>query len=88
MAIKCEACGRAYYDSVMRVCPKKDGEHWICLYCCHRCKRQYRVGTLWGCRAFDEQKSDENGKAKDEKKKSARVDDREAGRDNESGMES
>ena len=57
MAIECEACGRKFYESVVRVCPKKDGEHWICQYCCRRGKRQYKgEWTGWGCRAFDEKR--------------------------------
>ena len=64
MAIECEACGRKFYESVVRVCPKKDGEHWICLYCCGKCKRRYRAdgGGLFGCRAFDERKAAEKEK--------------------------
>ena len=63
MAIECECCHRVFYESVMRACPKKDGEHWICLYCCHKCKQQYKAAEVglgaWGCRAFDEKKAKE-----------------------------
>lgn len=70
MAIVCERCKRKFYESVMRVCPKKDGEHWICLYCCHRCKRQYKAAwTGWGCKAFDERKATQEAAEKAAKKK-------------------
>ena len=66
MAIVCEACKRKFYDSLIRVCPKKDGEHRICLYCCQRCKWHYKGDAgLWGCKAFDDKKAagaKENGK--------------------------
>jgi hypothetical protein len=57
---ECECCKRVFYESVMRVCPKKDGEHWICQYCCRRCKWQYKDAyTGWGCWAWDEKKASE-----------------------------
>lgn len=69
MAIVCECCKRKFYESVMRVCPKKDGEHWICLYCCHKCKRQYKAAwTGWGCKAFDERKAAQEAAAREKKK--------------------
>lgn len=58
MAIKCEACGNRYYDSVVRECPKKPG-HFICMYCCGKCKRRYAKNTSFGCKAADEAKQDE-----------------------------
>ena len=62
MAILCECCNREYYESVIRECPKKLG-HYICLYCCHRCKRQYKgEWTGWGCLAFDREKTAEVSK--------------------------
>ena len=69
MPVVCEACGRKFYESVVRVCPKKDGEHWICLYCCHKCKRQYKdAWTGWGCVAFDERRAAELEAQKEKKK--------------------
>ena len=63
MAIVCEACKRKFYDSLIRVCPKKDGEHRICLYCCMKCKHHYKgEAGLWGCKAFDEAKEAEKQK--------------------------
>lgn len=58
MGVKCEACGNEFYESVVRECPKKPG-HWICLYCCGKCKRRYRGygGGLFGCVAWDEMKA-------------------------------
>ncbi len=61
MAILCEACNRKFYESVVRECPMKAG-HFICLYCCHKCKRQYKGEWVgWGCMAFDEQRSSADG---------------------------
>ncbi len=69
MAILCECCNNKFYESLMRVCPKKDGEHWICLYCCHKCKRQYKAAwTGWGCKAFDERKAAQEAVAREKKK--------------------
>ena len=69
MEVKCEACGKKFYESVMRECPKKPG-HYICLYCCKKCKWRYKgpAGT-WGCRAFDERKAREEAEAKEKAKK-------------------
>lgn len=60
MAILCECCNREFYESVIRECPKKLG-HYICLYCCRKCKRSYRdsMGGIYGCKAFDAQKDAE-----------------------------
>ena len=54
MSLVCEACKRKFYESVIRACPKKDGTHYICLYCCKKCKHSYHgpAGT-WGCSSFD-----------------------------------
>lgn len=68
MAILCEACNRKFYESVIRECPKKPG-HYICLYCCHKCKRQYKgIGGTWGCRAWDEAKAAQEAAAREKKK--------------------
>ena len=56
MAVLCEVCNREFCESVIRECPKKLG-HYICLYCCHKCKRQYKAEMIglsaWGCVAAD-----------------------------------
>lgn len=56
MSIKCEACGRKWYESVVRECVKKHG-HWICMYCCRRCKWVYAGEVGIGCKAFDEERA-------------------------------
>ena len=69
--IKCEACGRRLYESVIRECPLKKG-HYICRYCCRKCKRHYLAEIGQGCKAFDEERAariEEEQKAKEEKKK-------------------
>lgn len=55
MTILCEACFKNYHDSVIRECPKKKG-HYICMYCCRKCKRRYAAEPGEGCKAFDEGK--------------------------------
>ena len=69
MAVVCEACKRKFYESLIRNCPKKVG-HFICLYCCKKCKNHYRAdgGGIWGCRAFDEQKAAEDAMAAEKEK--------------------
>lgn len=67
--IVCEACKRRMYESTVRACPKKDGTHYVCQYCCRRCKRQYKgEWTGWGCRAFDEKKALEAAMVEEAKK--------------------
>ena len=63
MSIKCEACNRNFYESVVRECPLKKG-HYICQYCCRRCKRSYAKGTGRGCKAWDRERmeSENNGR--------------------------
>ena len=63
MTIKCEACGRRYYDSVIRECPKKPG-HYICMYCCGKCKRRTVEEPGFGCKAFDKAKEETKGAEK------------------------
>ena len=60
MAKLCEACNQKFYESLIRNCPKKPG-HFICLYCCRKCKWQYRVENtgICGCKAFDEMREKE-----------------------------
>lgn len=55
--ILCEACHRSFYDSVVRECPKKPG-HFICAYCCKKCKHRERVGTMNGCKAWERKKKE------------------------------
>lgn len=55
MTVLCEACFKKYHDSVIRECPKKPG-HYICMYCCRKCKRRYAAEPGEGCVAFDEGK--------------------------------
>lgn len=64
MNILCEACHRRYYDSVIRECPKKPG-HYICMYCCGKCKRRTVEESGFGCKAFDEKKERQKGEQAD-----------------------
>ena len=56
MSIRCEACHDKYQACAVRECPKKPG-HWICQYCCRKCKRSYKADVGWGCIAFDKAKA-------------------------------
>lgn len=58
--IRCEACGNKFFEVVVRECPKKVG-HWICQYCCWRCKRSYGYIVGRGCRAWDEASKEREG---------------------------
>jgi len=58
MTILCEACFKKYYSSAIRECPRKPG-HYICLYCCRKCKRNYTAEPGSGCTAWDEMKKKE-----------------------------
>ena len=66
MVVLCEACNRKFHESVIRECPKKPG-HYICLYCCRKCKWSYRnsMGGIYGCKAFDEKKARERTEEKE-----------------------
>lgn len=48
----CEACGNEWHEGLVRECPKKRG-HYICRYCCFRCKWVKKVGGMTGCAAFE-----------------------------------
>ena len=58
--VKCEACGNRFYELSVRECPKKPG-HYICLYCCQKCKRHYKAGAMVGCRAWDKEHREREG---------------------------
>lgn len=47
----CEACGKEWHEDLVRECPKKRG-HFICRYCCVKCKWVELGGVGTGCRAF------------------------------------
>lgn len=47
----CEACGREWHEDLVRECPKKPG-HYICRYCCVKCKWVVFGCVGWGCRAY------------------------------------
>lgn len=59
MNILCEGCFKRYYASVIRECPRKPG-HYICMYCCGKCKRRYAAEPGYGCTAFDEGNAEKN----------------------------
>ena len=70
--IKCEVCGNKWYESLAGECPKKPG-HFICMYCCRKCKYsyEYSVGGVrvgYRCRAFDEKKEKREQEAKKKEK--------------------
>lgn len=57
MSIRCEACHEKYQECAVRECPKKPG-HYICQYCCMKCKRSYAGYVGRGCVAFDRMKAE------------------------------
>ena len=54
--LRCQRCGKKYYDSLIRECPKEPGRKY-CMYCCGSCSEAYRDGSGWGCRAADAARS-------------------------------
>ena len=53
----CAYCGRQWYAALVRTCPERDRP--ICAYCCRHCRRSYRYGSAWGCRAADQKRAEQ-----------------------------
>lgn len=50
--LRCQRCGKQYYDSLIRECPKEPGLKY-CMYCCGSCSEAFRDGSGWGCRGYE-----------------------------------
>lgn len=50
--VKCEVCGREWHPSVAYECKRKPG-HYICRYCCGKCKWFYKAEVGTGCRPIE-----------------------------------
>lgn len=48
----CGLCGKKWYESLIRTCPKREGKK-VCMYCCRLCSQSYRDGGTQGCRGAD-----------------------------------
>ena len=52
----CGLCGKKWYESLIRACPKREGKK-VCMYCCRMCGHSYlsRLGG-WACRLKDQER--------------------------------
>lgn len=48
----CSICVRSFYDSLVGLCPERDGRQ-VCMYCCRMCGNSYKGDMGWGCRVKD-----------------------------------
>jgi hypothetical protein len=37
----CGLCGKKWYESLIRACPKREGKK-VCMYCCRMCPEHHR----------------------------------------------
>lgn len=65
--LKCVVCGRTWHDSAAGPCPTREGKI-VCMYCCRKCRHNYRMDGFSGQRCRERDKARVKEKAEKEKK--------------------